>query len=324
MIGGNDKFVSVQHVAEILTFVFRYSTVSVWVSGIAHSTCAWGDVIHNLTFGILATTSTARILTFVTNTCFVRWTVRVQNAFRATSFIRIAVILGQTLARADAILLSAIGIRTARIRNTRCGLFIDRISLDCTQGEWIANISSRADAHRCVTNHATLGILCARIWTRIFAFIVYASKIAGAFRIWNAFGTTVWCRANKTGQTRTRWWISNGSTFSIWSTGRRLARIYWILDWLLNYASGRQENLLVLFQRTDWTDILIGWHITNGFPVYRFGQLQIGLWFTTIHFAPIPQVPTQGSRHFWFEHASVNGQSEFTVHSGRHVGGLPI
>lgn len=186
---------------DILTLVFRNSTVSIWISGVAHSTCAGWHMTHNLTFGILTTTSAARILAFVANTGFVRWTVRVQNAFRATSFVRIAVILGQTLARADAILLSAIGIRAARIRNTGSGLFINRSLLHCAQGERIAAISSQADAHRCVTDDATLGILCARVWTWIFAFVVYAGKIASTLRIRNAFGTTVWCRANKTWQT---------------------------------------------------------------------------------------------------------------------------
>lgn len=67
-----------------------------------------------------------------------------------------------------------------------------------------------------------------------------------------------------------------------------------------------------------------GWHRTNGSPVNRTGQLHIGLWFTTLHLALMPQVPAQGSRHFWFEQASLWRQSEFTVHSGRQVGGLPI
>lgn len=65
-------------------------------------------------------------------------------------------------------------------------------------------------------------------------------------------------------------------------------------------------------------------HLINGSPVSCEGQLQIGLWFITWHLAPIPQVPGQGSLHFWFMHASAWAQSVLTTHSGLHVGGLPM
>lgn len=68
----------------------------------------------------------------------------------------------------------------------------------------------------------------------------------------------------------------------------------------------------------------MNWHLVNGSPVYSGKQLHIGLWLMTWHLAPIPQVPGQGSRHFWFEQASFNLQSELTVHSGRQDGGEPI
>lgn len=70
--------------------------------------------------------------------------------------------------------------------------------------------------------------------------------------------------------------------------------------------------------------IRIGWHLVNGSPVYPVTQLQIGLWLTTWHRAWIPQVPGQGSLHFWLMHASFGGQSELTTHSGLHEGGAPI
>ena len=50
----------------------------------------------------------------------------------------------------------------------------------------------------------------------------------------------------------------------------------------------------------------------------------MGLWFTTLHLAPMPQVPGQGSLHFWLEQAWVSGHSELTTHSGLQVGGLPM
>lgn len=53
---------------ETLTFVFGNATKSVWISRIAKSTCTRWQMIHYLTLGILAATTTARILTFVSNT----------------------------------------------------------------------------------------------------------------------------------------------------------------------------------------------------------------------------------------------------------------
>lgn len=44
----------------------------------------------------------------------------------------------------------------------------------------------------------------------------------------------------------------------------------------------------------------------------------------TVHRAWRPQVPGQGSWHFWFKHANVKGQSELITHSGLQDGGAPI
>lgn len=58
--------------------------------------------------------------------------------------------------------------------------------------------------------------------------------------------------------------------------------------------------------------------------MYLVGQVQIGLCFTTLHFAFTPHDPTQGSIHFWLLQALLGGQSELTTHSGLQVGGLPL
>lgn len=70
--------------------------------------------------------------------------------------------------------------------------------------------------------------------------------------------------------------------------------------------------------------VLHNTHLTNGSPVWGVWQLQIGLWFTTWHFAPMPQVPGQGSIHFWLTHALSKLHSELVIHSGLQVGGEPI
>lgn len=47
------------------------------------------------------------------------------------------------------------------------------------------------------------------------------------------------------------------------------------------------------------------------------GQLQIGIWFGTLHIALTPHVPGQGSTHLLRMQALSLAQSEFNTHSGR-------
>ena len=61
----------------------------------------------------------------------------------------------------------------------------------------------------------------------------------------------------------------------------------------------------------------------NGSPVKPFSHEQIGLWLLTWHLAFMPQVPGQGSVHFWLIQALSSGHSELTTHSGLQLGGLP-
>lgn len=62
----------------------------------------------------------------------------------------------------------------------------------------------------------------------------------------------------------------------------------------------------------------------KGSPLKPWGHLQMGLWLTTEHSALTPQLPGQGSLHFWLTQALESSQSELTTHSGRQVGGLPM
>lgn len=54
------------------------------------------------------------------------------------------------------------------------------------------------------------------------------------------------------------------------------------------------------------------------------GHTQIGLWLITLHWALFPQVPIQGSLHFWLIQANCEEHSELKRHSGLQFGGLPI
>lgn len=53
-------------------------------------------------------------------------------------------------------------------------------------------------------------------------------------------------------------------------------------------------------------------------------QAQTGEWSTTRQSEFGPQVPGQGSMHFWLTQPRLAGQSEAEMHSGRQLGAIPI
>lgn len=74
--------------------------------------------------------------------------------------------------------------------------------------------------------------------------------------------------------------------------------------------------------KTSGGTILV--HSVNASPVKLVAQVHIGIWFCTLHSALNPQEPGQGSLHFSVIHATFEGQSVFTTHSGRQFGGVPM
>lgn len=48
------------------------------------------------------------------------------------------------------------------------------------------------------------------------------------------------------------------------------------------------------------------------------------MWLITLHCAPTPHEPGQGSLHFSLMQARLLGHSELITHSGRHCGGVPV
>lgn len=64
-------------------------------------------------------------------------------------------------------------------------------------------------------------------------------------------------------------------------------------------------------------------HSINGFPVYPSEHMHCGVWLTTLHCALAPQVPGQGSLHFWLIHARWLEHSLLLTHSGLQFGGVP-
>ena len=60
-------------------------------------------------------------------------------------------------------------------------------------------------------------------------------------------------------------------------------------------------------------------HAVKGSPMYPCIHVHEGTWLNTVHWALMPQVPGQGSMHLFLWHALLEGQSEFTTHSGLHA-----
>lgn len=58
--------------------------------------------------------------------------------------------------------------------------------------------------------------------------------------------------------------------------------------------------------------------------MYPSKHVHIGVWLITLHCAPTPHDPGQGSLHFCRIHAKLLEHSGLIVHSGRQFGGLPI
>lgn len=109
--------------------------------------------------------------------------------------------------------------------------------------ERIAVKSWEANAHWCMVDHSTLGILAAGVRTRILTFLSNASQIVGALGVAYAFRATAWRGADVSLQARARGRIPDSSAFRIWTTWRWLARI----DGLVLY--GYLDNRLAANER---------------------------------------------------------------------------
>lgn len=89
-----------------------------------------------------------------------------------------------------------------------------------------------------------------------------------------------------------------------------------------NKSNKKDKTIFCSVLMTNVSPIMV--QAAKGSPLRPWGHLQMGLWLTTEHSALTPQLPGQGSLHFWLTQALESSQSELTIHSGRQVGGLPI
>lgn len=76
-------------------------------------------MINDLTIGVLATSSGARVYAFVSDTCTIGRTIGIEDTFGPASFVGVSKVFGQTLTRTCTILLLTNGVNATRIGNTR-------------------------------------------------------------------------------------------------------------------------------------------------------------------------------------------------------------
>lgn len=81
-----------------LTKLFEYVAISKWITSVTQFTTAYWNMIDYIAVGIKTTSSWTRILTLVSYTGTVGWTIGIDNTFRSTIFIRISIEIGQTSA----------------------------------------------------------------------------------------------------------------------------------------------------------------------------------------------------------------------------------
>lgn len=82
-------------------------------------------------------------------------------------------------------------------------------------------------------------------------------------------------------------------------------------------------SLPILKNIFTWNLLALGWQKVNGSPSKSSWHTQFGVWLITKHWAFCPQIPGQGSLHFWLIHANLSAHSLLLIHSGLQYGGDP-
>lgn len=133
------------------------------------------------TVGIQTTDSRTRIAALELLTGLVRGAVAVGDALGSTRFVRIAMILRQTLAGAGIALLMAKCIRTTWIRIAGLQVFLLLYGSLVTIAKRISIVARSAIAHGHVAKHVTNGIDSTSAWTRIHTLLLHAGLVEATF-----------------------------------------------------------------------------------------------------------------------------------------------
>lgn len=95
------------------TDIANHSAVLEGIAAVTGNARASRSMVNDLTLGELSASTGARILTFGLYASLGGYAIRVDNAFRPTSFVRIADVIEQARTRSRAVLFLANGVKTA-------------------------------------------------------------------------------------------------------------------------------------------------------------------------------------------------------------------
>lgn len=102
---------------QVLTFWRLKVAESEGIAGVARAAGARRQVVHHLAVGVRTTGARTRILAPVAYAGAVRRAVRVQHAFRPTTFVRVTHVVGEAGARACSVLFPTHCVRSAGRRH---------------------------------------------------------------------------------------------------------------------------------------------------------------------------------------------------------------
>lgn len=85
-------------------------TECVWIAGETLATSACREMVSDKTVSVLGATTRTRVLAFILDTIQIECTIVIRCAFGTATGIRISIVFGQALTRADSITFNAFGI----------------------------------------------------------------------------------------------------------------------------------------------------------------------------------------------------------------------
>lgn len=145
-----------------------------------------------MTFCISATSTRTGILTSACLASSAWSAIGIHNAFRTTSFVRVAEIVVSTSTSSSTILFSANRISSTRGWLTRGQMFFnDWFNVLVALAEGVSSETRYALAIWCVAYNSTLGIGSTGSGAGITAFLVEACLMAGAIRVAHTLGPTI-------------------------------------------------------------------------------------------------------------------------------------
>lgn len=163
------------------------------IAGVAGPADAGGHVVDRQALGVQAAHAGTRVFAAVPDAGLVGRAVRAEHALGPAAFVRIALVVFDAAARADAVSFEALGVGAARRRLARVNLLV---LFDHALDERVAGERRRARARNGVADDVALGVAAARAGARVLALVVDAGRLRRAVGVDDTLGPAIWRRAN--------------------------------------------------------------------------------------------------------------------------------